>query len=98
MPLARRRVRLFASFALEHRWCRSTTGSEREPRRSRIPSTRGGALEDGHAKAEIVFAALERLQPRLAEAGVPGAEGRLQLFLELIHPSNAAERAIHAVQ
>jgi hypothetical protein len=37
------------------------------------------------------------LQPRLMEAGVPGPEERLQLFLELIHPSRADERAIHAV-
>jgi len=95
---ARALVRI--AFALEHRWVPLDHWLERELETLPDPEHVGPAALEVMVtpKPEIVFAALERLQPQLAEAGVPGAEGRLQLFLELIHPSHAAERAIHAVQ
>ena len=42
--------------------------------------------------------ALNALEDRLASEGVPRPAGRRDLFLELIHPSAASERAIHGLQ
>ena len=54
------------------------------------------ALETGEAKPlQDGLTALEG--PLLAE-GVPGPKGRNDLFMELIHPSRAEERAIHGLQ
>ena len=41
--------------------------------------------------------ALESFEAVLAREVVPGPQGRRDLFLELIHPSRAAERAIHGL-
>jgi hypothetical protein len=47
--------------------------------------------------ATHVEAGLAALEESLAAAGVPGPAGRGDLFMELIHPSNVAERAIHGL-
>jgi hypothetical protein len=93
------RALLRIAFALESRWVPLEHWLERELETLPDPERVGPAALEllASPKPEIAFAALERLQPRLMEAGVPGPEGRLQLFLELIHPSRADERAIHAV-
>ena len=101
MLLARSaRSLLRIAFALESRWVPLDHWLERELETLPDPERVGPAALELMVtpKPEIVFAALERLRPRLSEAGVPGPEGRQKLFLELIHPSKALERAIHAVQ
>jgi hypothetical protein len=41
--------------------------------------------------------AFDGLEDRLDAAGVPRADGRYHLFLELIHPTRAAERTLHGL-
>jgi hypothetical protein len=48
-------------------------------------------------RPEALSEALERLEDRLAAEGVARPAERVALFLELIHPGRAAERALHAV-
>jgi len=54
------------------------------------------ALETGGAKP--LQDGLAALEEQLLAEGVPGPKGRGDLFLELIHPSNVAERSIHGLQ
>lgn len=53
------------------------------------------ALREGSPKP--LEEALARLEEPLAAEGVARPDGRRALFLELIHPSNAAERAAHGL-
>jgi hypothetical protein len=53
------------------------------------------ALSEG--RPEPILRALERLEERLSAEGLPRAPGRAELFYELIHPTRAAERAIHGL-
>ena len=53
------------------------------------------ALREGNPKP--LEEALSRLEEPLAAEGVARSDGRRALFLELIHPSKAAERAVHGL-
>jgi len=50
-----------------------------------------------HGSPEPLAQALGVLEDSLAAEGLPRADGRAQLFFELIHPSRAAERAVHGL-
>jgi transposase len=87
-------------FALESRWVPLDHWLQPELR----------TLSDERGVAQLILDALvtldaipiERglalLEERLAGEGVPPTVGRGDLFLELIHPSNIEERAIHGLQ
>ncbi|HYM81975.1 MAG TPA: DUF4037 domain-containing protein [Candidatus Limnocylindria bacterium] len=88
------------AFGLESRWVPLEHWLERELATLPDPEGTGSAALQVLAKPDprIAIAALERLEPRLLAAGLPGGPaGRRQLFFEIVHPARAAERAIHAV-
>jgi hypothetical protein len=86
-------------FALEDRWV--PLDHWLEPELASLADASGvaplllGALREGDPKP--IDEALVKLEDRLAAEGVARADGRRALFLELIHPSNAAERAVHGL-
>ena len=86
-------------FALEWRWAPLDHWLEREIASLEDPTHAGDlvleALRD--RRPEPLIAALDRLEDRLAAEGVARPAGRIALFLELIHPGRAEERARHAV-
>jgi hypothetical protein len=86
-------------FALEHRWVPLDHWLEPELQTLEDPTGAGplliAALTSG--RSEPIKEALDGLEDRLAAEGVPRPEGRLALFLELIHPSRAAGRLIHGL-
>jgi hypothetical protein len=86
-------------FALEGRWVPLDHWIEAEMKTLQDPEQVVPlileALSDG--KSEPLTEALKRLENRLFEAGVPRPEGRHDLFMELIHPSRAADWAIYAL-
>jgi predicted nucleotidyltransferase len=87
-------------FALEWRWVPLDHWLEPELQTLEDPSHVGPliveALTTGDPKPlQDGLAALEDV---LQESGVPGPTQRRDLFMELVHPSNAAERAIHGLQ
>ena len=86
-------------FALESRWTPLDHWLERELLTLDDP---GGAVPDlvqslATFRPEPLLAALDRLEDRLADEGVARPAGRRELFLELIHASRSAERAIHGL-
>jgi len=86
-------------FALEDRWV--PLDHWLEPELASLADASGvapmilAALREGNPKP--IDEALARLEDRLAAEGVARADGRRALFLELIHPSKAAERAVHGL-
>lgn len=93
------RALLRIAFALDSRWTPQENWLEKELATLPDPERVGPAALEAIAtgKPEPALEALQRLEPRLTEAGVPPPSERLLLFFELVHPSCAAERAIHAV-
>jgi hypothetical protein len=87
------------AFALESRWSPLEYWLEKELATLPDPERAGPAAIEAltTGKPEPALEALQRLEPRLTEAGVPPPSERLLLFFELVHPSRAAERAIHVV-
>jgi hypothetical protein len=87
-------------FALESRWVPLDHWLEPELRTLR--DEQGVAQHIVDALVTLDAAHIEKglavLEERLAAEGVPGSSGRGDLFLELIHPSNTEERAIHGLQ
>jgi hypothetical protein len=88
-------------FALEWRWAPLDHWWERDlatlsdPQGAREPLLEAMRTLD----AKPLETALGRLDSALAAEGVPtGGEARIALFLTLVHASNAAERARHAVR
>lgn len=86
-------------FALEYRWVPLLHWLEAELRTLEDPDGAGPLLIDAlaNARPEALSEALERLEDRLFEAGVPRRAGLNALFFELIHPARVAERAIHGL-
>lgn len=86
-------------FALEWRWVPLDHWLEPELRTLKDnPSAVGGllgALRTGDPAP--LGEALESLEDRLDAEGVPRPAGRIELFLQLIHPSRAEERAVHGL-
>jgi hypothetical protein len=86
-------------FALEGRWVPLDHWLELELQTLEDEAGAGAdliaALREG--QPEPLARALARLEDRLFEEGVPRAAQRTELFFELIHPSRAAERAIHGL-
>lgn len=87
-------------FALDGQW--TPLDHWLEPALARLPDPTGAvprliaALTE--ARPEPLLEALTGLEDRLAAEGIPRGPGRRDLFFELVHPSNAAERGIHALQ
>jgi predicted nucleotidyltransferase len=86
-------------FALEWRWVPLDHWLEPELRtlkegedaaRNLVESLRGG-------DPLLLGKALDSLEDRLHAEGVPRPTGRVELFIELIHPSRAEERAVHGL-
>src|SRR5439155_1263965 len=100
--LATRAVRAIARvvFALEGRWVPLDHWFDAElgtltDAAGALPHLRAGLEDTDPAPFEV---ALNALAPALEPWGVPsGLEGRRQLFLELVHPSRAAERRVHGI-
>jgi hypothetical protein len=86
-------------FALEWRWAPLDHWLEPELKtlKEGEAAARGliEALRTG--EPEPLGEALNMLEDRLYEQGVPRPEGRLELFFHLIHPSRATERAVHGL-
>jgi hypothetical protein len=88
-------------FALEWRWAPLDHWWERDLATLADPHGARAALLEAMRTLETqpLETALGRLDGALAAEGVPvGAEARVALFLTLVHVSNAAERARHAVR
>jgi hypothetical protein len=88
------------AFALEGRWVPLDHWLEPELKSLDDPEQVGPAIIEAlrQGTPEPLTAALTRLEDRLYREGVPRATGRRDLFFNLIHPSNAEERAIHGLQ
>jgi hypothetical protein len=86
-------------FALEWRWVPLDHWLQSELQTLEDPSGAGPLLIDAlrSGRAEPIKEALDRLEDRLSAEGVPRPDERLALFLELIHPSRAAERMTHGL-
>jgi hypothetical protein len=86
-------------FALEWRWVPLDHWIEPELRtledRARAATGLLEALTTG--RSEPIGEALDRLEDRLQEEGVARPADRINLFLELIHPSHAEERLFHGL-
>ncbi|MNT55348.1 hypothetical protein D3C72_1925770 [compost metagenome] len=88
-----------ALFALEGRWVPLDHWLEAELRTltdsaQAVPLLTEAILSGRH---EPLAEALERLQAQLEAEGFPPPAERTAFFLELIHPTRAAERAIHGL-
>jgi len=86
-------------FALEGRWVPMDHWIEPELRTLDDPTGAGPLLVAALVEADParLGTALAHLEGRLAAAGVPGPAQRRDLFLELIHPGRAEERAVHGL-
>ena len=86
-------------FALEWRWVPLDHWWEAELRTLDDPAAVGPLLVEALVESTPapLQEALARLEDRLYAEGVPHPAGRRDLFLELIHPSQAEERAIHGL-
>jgi predicted nucleotidyltransferase len=86
-------------FALEWRWVPLDHWLEPEVRTLKDPTQAGICLLEAlrNGTYEPLREGLNRLQERLIAGGVPPLSEMHSLFLELIHPSRAAERAIHGL-
>ena len=86
-------------FALERRWAPLDHWLEAELRTLEDPAGAGPRIVEAVAtgRPAPLLAAIDALWPRLEAEGLPPASARLGLFLELIHPGRAAERARHGL-
>jgi hypothetical protein len=86
-------------FALEWRWVPLDHWLEPELRTLTDPTHAAPMLLDALTRndPQPLIDALASLEDRLASEGVPHSEHWHDLFLELIHPSRATERAIHGI-
>jgi hypothetical protein len=86
-------------FALEWRWVPMDHWLEPELKTLDDPAQAGARLVEAlrSGQPDPLIEALNALEDRLFAEGVARAAGRRDLFMELIHPSRAAERAIHGV-
>lgn len=86
-------------FALEGRWVPLDHWLEAELRTLRDPTHAAGLVLEGllNGSPEPLERALAGLEELLAAEGVARPAGRRALFLELIHSSQAAERALHGL-
>lgn len=86
-------------FALEWRWSPLDHWLEPELRSLADPTGAGrlilAALRSG--EPELLEMALAGLEQPLADEGVPRPAERRALFYQLVHPSRAAERAVHGL-
>ncbi len=86
-------------FALEWRWVPLDHWLEPELKTLTDKAGAGDDLLEALATAsqEPLTRALTRLEAQLDAEELPRADQRLQLFLELIHPTRAQERALHGL-
>jgi hypothetical protein len=86
-------------FALEGRWTPLEHWLEPELASLADPADAAPLVLEAlrEARIEALEQALARLEEPLAAEGVARPAGRRDLFLQLIHASNAAERAIHGL-
>ena len=86
-------------FALESRWAPLDHWLERELATLEDPTRAGDIVLEAlrGRNPEALIDALDRLEDRLAAEGVARPPQRVALFLELIHPTRAGERSLHAV-
>ena len=87
-------------FALESRWAPLDHWLEREIATLEDRAGAGALLLEAlrTRSPEALTEALERLEEPLAAEGVARPAQRIALFLELIHPDRAEERALHGLQ
>lgn len=87
-------------FALEWRWVPLDHWLQPELATLEDPAGVGPLLVQALVTndAKPLVEGLLALQDALQSEGVPDAKGRNNLFMELIHPSRAEERAIHGLQ
>ena len=86
-------------FALEWRWVPMDHWLEPELRTLNDPTGAGARLSEAlkTGSSEPLIAALDGLEDTLFTEGVARAAGRRDLFMQLIHPSRAEERALHGL-
>jgi len=86
-------------FALEWRWVPLDHWLEAELKTLEDPAQIGPLIIEAvvETRPELLLEGLKRLEDRLFEEGVPRPAGRADLFYEVLHPSRAAERAIHGL-
>ena len=86
-------------FALEGRWVPLDHWLEPELRTLKDNELAAGGLLEALRTGDPapLGEALGSLEDRLHAEGVPRPAGRTELFIELIHPSRAEERAVHAL-
>jgi len=86
-------------FALESRWVPLDHWLEPELRTLRDEQGVAQHVIDALVTLDVahIQTGLSLLEERLFSEGVPGPSGRNDLFMELIHPSNTEERAIHGL-
>ncbi len=86
-------------FALEWRWVPLDHWLERELPTLADPTHAAPLLVDALTRGDPapLIEAIKALEPRLVADGVPPAKEWNALFLELVHPANAAERAVHGL-
>ncbi|HUS17334.1 MAG TPA: hypothetical protein VM536_20245 [Chloroflexia bacterium] len=86
-------------FALESRWVPLDHWLEPELRTLTDPTGAGPQLLTalGEARPEPLLTALAGLEDRLAAEDVPRPADRRALFYEVLHPTRAAERAVHGL-
>lgn len=86
-------------FALEWRWVPLDHWLEAELQTLDDPTNVGALLCEAMTSSSIkpLQQALDSLEDRLTDEGVPSADGRYHLFLELIHPTRADEHAVHGL-
>lgn len=86
-------------FALEDRWVPLDHWLEPELGTLEDPHGVASLLVDSlaHGRHEPLQEAIERLQDVLAGEGFPPPAGRAAFFVALMHPSRAAERAVHGL-
>ena len=86
-------------FALEGRWVPLDHWWERELQTLEDSAVVGPLLVEALVSGSHVPVgeALDRLEDALFEEGVPRPAGRRDLFLKMVHPSSAEERAVHSL-
>jgi hypothetical protein len=88
-------------FALEGRWVPLDHWLEPELKSLQDPTGAGTAIIEAliTGSPQPLQQAFDGLNERLAAEGVPvEPRARRDLFMEIIHPSRAEERAIHGLQ
>jgi predicted nucleotidyltransferase len=86
-------------FALEWRWVPLDHWLEPELRTLKEGADAARRLVESLREGDprLLGEALDSLEDRLHAEGVPRPAGRRELFIELIHPSRAEERAVHGL-